>query len=88
MVKKSYMFNISKSRVQRDGGRNQEAKIYRITKNKPIYVTSTKWNTASYKGADSEVYTKLIKEKEIKADKDEPSYYRNRSSKTDIYELR
>ena len=63
---KHYIFNIYDSKVNRiHGGCLQRAKIYRIKNNKPVYVGETNWNTASYRGATSEVFNKLIQLKQI-----------------------
>lgn len=63
---KTFIFTITKRTVNRlYGGCKEVAKIYRIKNNKPVYVGATSWNTASYRGAVSEVFNKLIELGEI-----------------------
>ena len=63
---KHYIFNIYDSKVNRIyGGCLQRAKIYRLKKNVPYYIGKAEWQTASYKGAVSEVFGKLIELGEI-----------------------
>lgn len=63
---KTFVFTITKRTVNRlYGGCKEVAKIYRIKNNKPVYIGETKWNTASYRGATSEVFNKLIQLKQI-----------------------
>lgn len=63
---KYYAFTIFDSKVNRVyGGCLQRAKIYRIKKNKLVYIGKAEWQTASYRGAISEVFLKLISLGEI-----------------------
>ena len=48
------------------GGRKQQATVYQIKNNKIYYVGKTRiWNTASYRGAESEVNEYLLENKLI-----------------------
>jgi hypothetical protein len=72
------------------GNRTQEATIYRVEKNRPIFVDRVQYNTASTKGATSEVYQKL-NEKKLVSDKEYKSnsgYYNDTKSKVTIDEVR
>lgn len=58
---KTFIFTVEKKSINRlYGGRKEIARIYRIKNNKPVYVGQTSWNAASYRGAVSEVFNKLI----------------------------
>jgi hypothetical protein len=58
---KTFIFTVEKKSINRlYGGCKEIARIYRIKNNKPVYVGQTSWNTASYRGAKSEVFNKLI----------------------------
>lgn len=63
---KNYIFNIYDSKVNRIyGGYLQHAKIYRLKKNVPYLIGTVEWQTASYRGAVSEVFNKLMELGEI-----------------------
>lgn len=63
---KHYLFTIYDSKVNRlYGGSKQKAKIYRVKNNQPQYIGVAEWNTASYRGAMSEVFNQLIRLGEI-----------------------
>ena len=48
------------------GGRKQQATIYQIKNNKIYYIGKTRiWNTASYRGSESEVNEYLLENKLI-----------------------
>ena len=59
---KHYIFTIFETKY---GGSKQGARIYRLKNNKPIIVGIAQWNTASYRGAVSEVFGRLIELGEI-----------------------
>lgn len=61
---KHYIYTTNEEAI-RMGGIKVKARIYRIKRNKPELVTLTTWNTASYKGEDSEVMNALIEAKEL-----------------------
>jgi len=46
-------------------GRSVEAQIFRSSKNKLKFLTSTKWQTGSYRGEESEVFNELARAKII-----------------------
>ena len=54
---KNFCFYVRKATKR---GMDYTAVIYRIVKNKPEYVGTTSWNTASYRGEVHEVYNALI----------------------------
>ena len=55
------------------------ATIYRIKRNKPEYLGTTRWNTASFAGQTPEVVSFLMKQKEVTQ--------RNHYSRPDTYHL-
>lgn len=63
---KHYIFNIYDSKVNKIyGGCLQRAKIYRLKRNIPYLIGTVEWQTASYRGAVSEVFNKLMELGEI-----------------------
>jgi hypothetical protein len=58
------------------GGYNEEAWIYRMKRNEPIYVGSVKWCTAGYYGEEHEVMHELARAWQVPARFDE-EYYRD-----------
>jgi len=62
MVKKFY-FRVDTTSTSVYGGRNQKASIYQHTRSGLKYIGETKWNTASYRGNESEVLNELMKRK-------------------------
>ncbi len=88
--KTKYAFVVKESKVSRTyGGATEKADIYQLKNNKPIFVDSVSWNTRGYKGADSEVYTKLKQKGKVsnKEFKDNDGYYRKSNSKVEIFQL-
>ncbi len=89
MAKKAFIYSVKTSRPRSMGGRSETANIYRIKKNKPVLIGEAKWNTAGYKGQDSEIYTKLNKSKLVsdKEFKSNGGYYRRDKSDVSIHEV-
>lgn len=54
---KHFCFYVQKASKR---GYTHTALIYKIVNNKPEYIGTTSWNTASYRGNIHEVYNKLI----------------------------
>jgi len=91
MAKKTYIYNISNRKVNKTyGGVKETAKIYRLKNNKPIYIGEKTWNTSSYKGEDSEVYTELKNKKEVSEkefDKNDGYLPNEKNSKIEIFRV-
>jgi len=58
---KTFIYTIVSSKHRRIGGYNEEAWIYRMKRNEPIYVGSVKWCTAGYCGGETEVMHELAR---------------------------
>ncbi len=87
---KSILYSVKSIKPQRNGGSKVRLSIYELKKNKPEYVGETEFNTASYKGEESEVYTKL-KDSKIISQKEFDSndgYYDSKSkTKVKMYKV-
>ncbi len=57
--KKKFVYKEVSSRSTGFGGSNVKAEIFKISKNTLTKVGDVKWNTASYRGNESEVFNEL-----------------------------
>ncbi len=81
---KTFIFSTHEKNA-RYGSLKVTAQVYRIKNNKPVYIGSTQWNTASFKGENSEVMNFLTREKEIP--KKNYGYYYNRVSNFRMFKI-
>jgi len=83
-----YSRQVSEAR-QNTGGTKKVFRIYKITGGKLVYIGEVKYNTASYKGHDSEVYS-LLKDKKMVSTKEwaaNRGYHSSRTSKFLIQDI-
>ncbi len=87
--RKKFYYKIIKNTKRTYGGRNQTAEVFGIRYNDLKYIGQISWNTASYKGAESEVYGFLRRKKLVLASvyKKESGYYSFRNSNVQIKEI-
>ena len=55
MVKMFY-YRVRTTSTRKAGGRLQTAEVFRVLRGKIVKIGETKWNTAGYKGPESEVF--------------------------------
>ena len=86
--KKIYFKEVSK-KTRAAGGQNVTACIYVVKRGEVVELGRVTWNTASYKGEKSEIYTFLKKNKVVSAKEfaDNKGYYVQSNSKVIIKEL-
>lgn len=86
MAKKKFFYKITSTRKQRTGGRKQSADVYQMKYSNLNYVGEANWNTASYKGEESEVYGMLYRKKlvPVREYKKEGGYYSYRNKGVSI----
>lgn len=87
--KKKFYYKIVKTLKQRMGGRKQTADVFGIRYSDLKFIGQTTWNTASYKGAESEVYGYLRRRKLVPKGvyKKEGGYYSFRNPSVSIKEI-
>jgi hypothetical protein len=74
--KKLFYYKIIKSNPRYYGGRNETAEIFEHTPTGMRRVGETKWNTAGYKGEESEIGTALVEFGKLKPEHLDRGYYR------------
>lgn len=87
-MRKNYYYKIT-SKKNRTAGFLVEASVYTVKSGKIVEIGDVKWNTASFKGEKSVVYT-FLKEKKLVSTKEyneNGGYYYPSKSKVSIQEL-
>jgi len=65
---KNFYYNIVETKTSKTTcGRKQTTNIYTVKKNQIIFLGTINWNTAGYRGEQSEVYQFLLKNKFVTA---------------------
>ena len=74
---KMFYYRVRTTSKSRSGGRLQTAEVYKVVRGKIVKVGEAKWNTAGYKGEQSEVFGLLRRKKLVpaKAYKEGNGYY-------------
>jgi len=87
--KKKFYYKIVKSTKRTYGGRNQTADVFGIRYSDLKFIGQVKWTTASYKGAESEVYGYLRRRKLVPKGvyKKDGGYYSFRNPSVSIKEI-
>lgn len=86
---KNYYYKITSKKSRTSGGFNVVASVYEVKAGKINEMGEVKWNTSSFKGEKSVVYSFLNDKKLVSAKeyKDNGGYYYQNKSKVVISEL-
>lgn len=87
--KKKFYYKISKTTKRAMGGRNQTAEVFGMRYSDLKYIGEVKWNTAAYRGEESEVYHFLNKKGLVskRVYKKEGGYYNYRNPNVTIKQI-